>query len=219
MRADIKSLAVSFVRDETDRLTPADFETALDNAVLHYTGDKPRRKVADVVCAGGDTLPLPASWQSDSELLSAEYPIGDNPPSLLPCSIYTAPAGDQLRLGESLGSGAEVRLAFTVAHELTNLIDTIPLKHREAVACWAAAMLLEQLSAAAINDGDSTIQADSTDRRTKSQEYASRARAMKTRYGEVLESLASGGNTVAGTGTTVSWPSRGRLVRGIRRGY
>lgn len=218
MRADIKSIAVSLVRDEADRLTAGDFAIALDLAVAHYGADKPRQAVDDVTSQGGDTLPLPAGWQTDSELLTAEYPIDARPTQYLPCSIYTAPAGAVLRLGEPISAGAQVRLRFSVAHELTTMADTIPFKHREAVACWAAAHLLEQLSAAAINDGDPTIRADSTDRRTKSQEYASRARALKMRYGELLENLNSAGGGVSASGATVSWPSRGRLVRGILRG-
>lgn len=216
MLADLKKLVDALVRDEAERLARADKGTAISLAVARYGTDRPRQKVEDVVCAGGDTLPLPTAWEAESQLVSAEYPIGSVPPTLLPCTIYTAPSGDVLRLGDALAAGAEVRLAFTVAHVVTDQLDTIKPTHREAVAAYAAALLLEELAAAAINDGESTIAADATDRRTKAQEYASRARALKSRYADAL-GLGKDG-TPAPAAATVAWPSRGRLTHGIRHG-
>jgi len=217
MLVDLKKLVDGFVRDESERLTRTDKEGAISLAVARYGKDRPRKKVEDVVSAGGDTLPLPTAWEAESSLLMVEYPIGETPPVLLPCSIYTAPSGDVLRLGDGLAAGAEARLTFTVRHVVSDVLDTVPAGHREAVAAYAAALLLEQLAAAAINDGDSTLQADTTDRRTKAQEYASRARALKTRYGEAMGvGEAGGAGGQAATGTTVSWPGRARLTRGIR---
>lgn len=215
MLNDFKKLVDSLVRDESERLAKSDKETAVGLAVARYGQDRPRCKVADVVAPGGDSLPLPAGWEAESELVSAEYPIGETPPAHLPCSIYTTPAGNQLRPGDTLGAGAEVRLTFTVAHVVSDTLDTVPPSHREAVACWAAAWLLEQLAAAAINDGESTLSADSTDRRTKAQEYASRARALKARYSDTLG--VGNASPQAASGQTAAWPSRPRLTHMIRR--
>ncbi|MDR1995143.1 hypothetical protein [Azonexus sp.] len=215
MLSDLKKLVDGLVRDEVDRLSRADRTAAIGLAVARYGSDRPRQKVEDVVCGGGDSLPLPAAWEPESTLVSAEYPIGSMPPALLPCTIYTLPAGDVLRLGKALDAGAELRLTFTVGHVVSDLLDTIRPAHREGVAAYAAALLLEELAAAAINDGDSTISADSTDRRTKAQEYASRARALKSRYSEVLTLGKEGGP--GAVGTAVTWPSRKRLTDGISR--
>lgn len=216
MLVDLKKLVDGFVRDESERLSLTDKESAIGLAVVRYGTDRPRRKVEDVVSGGGDTLPLPTAWEAESELVTVEYPIGETPPALLACSIYTAPSGDVLRLGDGLAAGAEARLTFTVRHVVSDVLDTVLPGHREAVAAYAAALLLEQLAAAAINDGDSTLQADTTDRRTKAQEYAARARAPKTRYGEAI-GLGSEGAGQAATGTVVSWPGRQRVTQGIRR--
>jgi hypothetical protein len=217
MLADLKKLVDGFVRDESERLTRADKEGAITLAVARYGKDRPRRKVEDVVSAGGDTLPLPSAWESESQLLTVEFPIGETPPTLLPCSIYSAPSGDVLRLGDGLAAGAEARLTFTVRHVVSDVLDTVPDGHREAVAAYAAALLLEQLAAGAINDGDTTLQADTTDRRTKAQEYASRARALKTRYGEAMGvGEAGGASGQAASGTMLAWPGRSRVTRGIR---
>lgn len=215
MLNDLEKLIDSFVRDESSRLTADDQAGAITLALSRYGSDRPRKKVEDVTSAGGDTLPLPGAWETESELVSVEYPIGETPPALLGCTIYTTPAGDELRLGAGLSIGAEARLTFTVAHVVSDSQDTVPPSHREAVACYGAALLLEQLAAAAINDGESTIAADTTDRRTKAQEYASRAKALKARYAEAMGigSGAGGGNSPAAGGQTVAWPGRRRLFK------
>lgn len=217
MLADLLELTESMVRDESNRLITADKLLAVSLAVSRYSSDRPRHVVEDVVSTGGDTLPLPAAWEEESELVTVEWPIGDVPPSLLGASIYTAPSNRVLRLGDALPAGAVARCTFSVRHAISDDIDTIPISHREGVAAYAAALLLEQLAAAAINEGDSTISADTTDRRTKSQEYASRARALKGRYADAV-GLAASGSAPSASGTSVAWGQRPRLTGWIRRG-
>ncbi len=215
MLADILPLVDAFVRDEADRLSLDDRLVAVGLAVSAYSKARPRQLVEDVVSADGETLPLPSTWTEDSDLVGAEYPIGNWPPTPLACSLYTAPAGAVFRLGGAIGVGATVRLTTTAPHVLSDLVDTIRISHREALAAYAAAHLFDQLAAGAINDGDSTIQADSTDRRTKSQDYASRARSLRKIYNDALGIGAEGMAPESG-GTTVSWPTRPRLRNGIR---
>lgn len=214
MFADLLPLVDGFVQDESARLGLDDKRRAVGLAVLRYGLDRPRQQVKDVASAGGDTLPLPEGWTAESDLVGAEYPIGETPPSALTCTLYTTPDGEVFRLGDSLAVGALVRLTFTVPHVVTDRQDTVRASHREALAAYASALLLEGLAAASINDGDSTIAADSTDRRTKSQEYASRARALRKLYDETMGRGAGTGQ--AANGTVVSWPGRKRLSHGIR---
>lgn len=218
MLADLKKLVDGFVRDESQRLSRTDKEIAIQLAVLRYSTDRPRRKVEDVFSGGGDVLPLPSAWQDGSRILSVEYPIGADPACFIPAGIYVTPDGDQLKIADYLSPGVEARVTFTVTHVVSDVADTVLASHREAVAAYAAAVLLEQLSAAAINDGESTIAADSTDRRTKAQEYAARARGLKGRYGDILGVGAPGAGGQAATGVVSQWPSRPRLTGGIRRG-
>lgn len=217
MLADLLALVDGMVRDESGRLTADDRSRAAQLALARYSSDRPREIVEDVISTGGGELPLPDAWQAESELVSAEYPIGQLPLSQLAVSIYMTPSGQVLRTGGAVSAGSSVRLVFSVPHRIDDAVDTVPLRHREAVAAYAAALLLEQLAAASINDGDSSIVADTTDRRTKAQEYASRARSLKTRYSESV-GLGRDGATPAGGGTTAVWPSRQRLTSGIRRG-
>ena len=60
--------------------------------------------------------------------------------------------------------------------------DTVPAHHREAVACWAAALLLDQLAAGHAGDKESTMQADAVDHGSTSGTYAARAAACRKRY-------------------------------------
>ena len=79
-----------------------------------------------------------------------------------------------------------VRSTYTVKHSVTASEDTIPAQDREPVACWAAAILADQLAALYSGGTDSTIQADASPGQTRAQEYASRGRALRKRYFDEL---------------------------------
>lgn len=100
-----------------------------------------------------------------------------------------------------------------VPHVVSGSEDSVPAEHREAVAAYAAALLLEQLAAGAINDGDSTIAADATARRSKADEYRVSARGCRARYADALAGPAAGG----AAGAVVSWGGRSRLRPGWGR--
>lgn len=219
MLADYRTQLAAFVRDEVARLTADDVDRAIALAVVRYGKDRPRQIPADVVCPGGDGLPFPVAWDAESVLISAETPIGDNPPSLVGCSVYATPAGPQLRLVEGQAAGTAVRLTFTVPHTVSASADSIPLIHREPVAAYGAALLLEELSAAAINDADATLNADTTDRRSKAAEYAARSRSLMTRYNQALgigSDAAGSGASQGASGATVSWGRRPRVRPSLR---
>ena len=214
MLADILPLVDAFVRDEVSRLSLDDRLAGIAVAVARYGRDRPRQRVEDVASADGRTLALPSGWSEDSALVGAEYPIGESPPASTPCSLYAAPSGAVFRLDDGVATGSLVRLTYTAPHVVSDTEDSVRPSHREPLAAYAAAFLLDNLAAAAINDGEPTIQADSTDRRTKSQEYAARARALRKMYDETVGRGSEGAQ--AATGTVVSWPGRERLRNGIR---
>ena len=188
--ADFQTLVDGMVRDDETRITTDDRDAAIALAVSRYSGDRPRRLVVDLVADGGHMLDLPAEWQEGfSEIASLEYPIGRRPPAELSPAVwrlYEDPDGLSIMLADSLAAGAEVRCTLTVAHQLDALTDTIPALHREPVAAYAASVLLDQLASATANNTDSTISADSVDRRSQSQEYAARAKAHRQRYLDAL---------------------------------
>lgn len=190
MLTDYQDLVDDLVRDDTGKVTAADRDVAIGLALSRYSQDRPDRKVEDLTGDGTAFLALPAGWQSDfSTLQSLEYPLGNNPPSLVAAGkwrLYDTPAGRQIMLASTVPTGAAVRATFTVRRQLDDAADTIPVDHREPVASYAAALVLDELASLFSGDSDSTIQADAVAHVTKGQEYAARARALRKRYFDVL---------------------------------
>lgn len=187
MLSDYQTLVIALVRDDSGRLSSADRDNAIAAAVRRYSGDRPRRRVDDVTASDANTLPLPAQWVTDfSRVISLEYPIGNRPPTGIDperYGLYTDT--DQvttIMLLDAVIAGADVRCAYTIRHTVTSSLDTIPDADREAVACWAAALLCDQLASIHANAGDVTIQADAVDRGSRAREYANRAKTLRARY-------------------------------------
>jgi hypothetical protein len=210
--ADYQALVTSLVRDDTGKVTTTDRDRAIALAVTRYDRDRPRPKVEDMtIAAGGQLIALPAGWQDDvSSLVSLEYPVGRVPPAALGWRFYREPAALKLMLAVSLPAGAVLRATYTIAHVLDGASDTIPVADREAVASWAAALLLDQLASLFAGDSDSSIGADAVEHRSKAQEYASRARTLRARYFDAL-GIDPKKTVAAGVEVNLTLPdSRGR---------
>lgn len=186
MLADYEQLVTDFVRDDAGRLIVSDKDSAIDLAVKRYSKDRERIEVEDLATTAANALPLPAAWEEAiSELRSLEFPIGNVPPTYLEQDryrIYQDPAGKSIQLQDAQNVGAQIRIAYTISHAVDAAADSIPVKDREPVACWAAAILCDQLAAFYSGGSDSTIQADSAPGQTKAQEYAQRGRDLRKRY-------------------------------------
>jgi hypothetical protein len=191
MLADYEQLVSDLVRDDAARLTPEERRRAIAAAVLRYSTDKPRTKVQDVTPETAQRLPLPAAWEEGfSSLLAIEHPLGQVPPRYLDAGVhqvYDDGAARKILLRQGVEVAANsTRLSFTIRHAVSAAEDSIPLQDREPVACYAAASCCDQLASFYSGGSDSTIQADSVDGRSKAQEYASRARALRKRYFDEL---------------------------------
>jgi hypothetical protein len=191
MLVDYQTLVTELVRDDAAKIANAERDRAITAAVLRYSADKPQMKVQDLTPESSQVLPLPAAWEDGfSALLELEYPIGEIPPAFMKqdrYGIYQDPAAKKIKLADGVAVAANnVRSSFTIMHVVSGAADTIPLIHREPVACYAAASLCDQLAAFYSNSQDSTIQADSVDGRSKAQEYAARARNLRKRYFDEL---------------------------------
>ncbi|MFZ5530298.1 MAG: hypothetical protein ACOY4U_04510 [Pseudomonadota bacterium] len=190
MLVDYQTLASAFTRDDAGKLSADDVDRAIAAAVERYGSDRPRQKVEDVTAAGGKTLALPAGWVDGfSSLVGIEHPIGNVPPDFLPndsYALYQAPSSTVIQVRDGFSAGAVARCTYTIKHVLSANTDTIPLQHREVVACLAASCLCEQLAALYSGDGDSTIQADNVNHQSKAQEFSARARSLRKRYFDEL---------------------------------
>jgi len=187
MLTDYQTLVMNLARDDGGKVSNLQRDEAIDLAVKRYSQDRPREKVEDITPATANLLPLPDAWEADfSALVALEHPIGDHPPSWIPAEkteFYRSPSALQIRVIIGVTVGADsVRATYTIKHTVTALEDTIPVHHREPVACWAAAMLCDQLATFYSAGTDSSIQADSVEQRSKAQEYSSRAKTLRKRY-------------------------------------
>lgn len=187
MLSDFQTLTASLVRDEEGKISVDERDQAIALAVVRYGKDRPREEVEDVTGDGTQYLDLPTLWEAGvSGLRAIEYPIGNIPPSYIEAGawgIYNMPGSVQrIVLQQAVGNGADARLTFTVSHIVSAVADTVPLADREAVACWAAALLCDQLSSLYSGTSDPTIQADSVQHQSKAAEFAKRANSMRARY-------------------------------------
>jgi len=196
MLADYRDLVGDLVRDAVDRLGDEPRDRAIGLAVVQYGKDRPRTEVSDLaaVVTPGDPplahLPLPTGWATGvSAALVVEHPIGHVPPQVLPRHLWSqlaTPTGTVIGLPVGVAAGAMHRLTWTRPHDVGEAVDTVPAADREAVAHYAAALLLDQLAAAASGDVTSTIRADAVDHGEAAPNYAQRARTARQRYHDLL---------------------------------
>lgn len=188
--ADYQTLVTALIRDDTGRIANADRDEAIARAVARYSKDRPREKIEDLAAPGGNRLTLPVGWQADfSTLLAIEYPIGQTPAVVIEqdrYGIYSTPTGDEIKILDAINAADQVRMTYTIRHQVDGANDTIRADDREPVCAYAASLALDQLAAWFTGSSDSTIQADSVDRRSKGADYAARAKTLRGRYFDEL---------------------------------
>lgn len=186
MLVDRIPLVKRLVRDDEDKVTANDIESALTTALKRYSKDRPDANVIDQVGSDSKVLALPSSWQPEfSVVQSLEYPIGEVPASIVDTNeywIYESPTGQEIHLSFSIASTESVRISHTIRRELSHTVDTIRDDDEEAVACYAASILCEQLAAEYSGDSDSSIGIDNVDHGNKAREFALRAKTLRKRY-------------------------------------
>lgn len=185
---DYQNIVGNLARDDAGRLDVDARDTAIALAVIRYSKDRPLSAVEDVASLGGHYLVLPTGWDADSsDVQAVEYPIGNVPPNYLGGNWRNnTPTGVQIGIPSSLTTGELVRMTYTKPHVLEGEIDTLPVRDREAVASYAAAILFDQLAATYSGDTDSTIMADGVNHGDKSGRFASRANKLRQRYFDEL---------------------------------
>lgn len=198
-------LVISLVKDGSNKLVdPADYDNAIVAALARYSKGRPRTLVRDLPGAGGHDLALPVEWSADfSVVASLEYPVGNVPASMLqPAAwcLYVSPVATVIRLSDLSPAATEsIRCTFTALHTE----DTLPIVDYEAVADLAASICLLQLSAAYGNSTDSTIQADSVDYQSKTDQYRRLAETLRVK---ALSALGLNGDDVIPAASVVAPP-------------
>lgn len=208
---DHQAIVDRIARAPTDIVSPSDRDAAIGIALLRYSQDRPLIRVADVTHPGGYFLPLPAGWSLGESLLqSIETPIGSNPPSTLEAGDYQVLLGvgsETIQLSGSIPAGQTARIRFYGPHTVSATEDTVPPRDREALACWAAALLCDQVAAHHAEDRAPTISADRVDYTNPAKEWGRRADACRKRYYELLGIDVSG--MAGGSGAPVPKPAGG----------
>ncbi|SBW12002.1 conserved hypothetical protein [uncultured Alphaproteobacteria bacterium] len=183
MLIDFQTLVDTLVPLTLGDLTAEDRDQAIALAVTRYAADRPRTLVVDVA-AGGAFLALPAGWvEGVSSISGIECPPDAVPPRPIDgWCVEQGLDGRRIRLPYSPAADATVRIAFTAPHVVDETTDTIPAVDREAVANWAAALLLDALSNRFAGDRTPTIASDSVDHASKTRDFAARARTARQLY-------------------------------------
>jgi hypothetical protein len=219
---DYQNLVDNMVRAPAETMKAEDRDMAIELARLRYSSDAERKLTQDVVWAGAGYLgPLPAGWVDGSYLVSGEYPIGQQPLSLIEISIYVTTVDQQLVTTESLPAEATVRVQFAAPHVLQGedvaAVDTIPLAHREAVANYAAHVLFKQLAAHFSGERETSIGADGSNTESRARNYAYRAKECRAAYYGGIGKVDPQGDKAGAAGvagdpaaSVSSWSGRGR---------
>ncbi|WP_238121965.1 MULTISPECIES: hypothetical protein [unclassified Xanthobacter] len=193
MLQELRALVDDLVRDVVGRVGEEARDRAVSLAIVQYGKDRPRTRVSDLVAQDAPVprhLDLPEGWDVEASIaLTIEYPVGHVPPRIMPrhaWAVLVTPAGQVLGLPRAIPAGATCRLTWTLPHEIGEDVDTLPPGDREAVAQYAAAVLLDQVAAMTSGDHSSVIQADAVDHQEAGPNYAARASTARRRYHDLL---------------------------------
>ncbi len=159
--------------------------------IQRYSLDSPMEIVSDVEGNGTNYLDLPVDPKNKavfepnfSILRTIEFPIGQQPPQMVLDSdfrVYRTPQGHQVLINfDTPGPTESVRMTWTARHLSDG--STVPDKDFFAVVDFAASLGAEKLASFYVGTGDSTIQADVVNYRSKSQEMLTLAKALRKRY-------------------------------------
>lgn len=195
--AEIQTKVSSRIQDKAGRLstTPltGDVARCILAALEQYGKDRPLVVVLEIEGAGAFDYPVAdlagfVDGFSSIERIVYPYDEDDQSDEALDAEAYTIkrlPAGLVLRFLEASPAEAESFLVeFTRPHTLDASTSTVPAADDEALADLAAAHCCEELAAHYAQSTDSSISADSVDRRSQSAEYRALAKVYANRYAD-----------------------------------
>lgn len=206
--ADFVAEIPNALSDDANRLG-GNYAPFVERAIIQrYSLDAPLLMVSDIDGNGTNLLPLPIAPGAGGDLpvfepnfsviRSIEYPVGQQPPQYVLDSdlqVYHSPTEYQIMLNfDSPPVGDTLRVRWTARHLPDG--STVPDKDFYAVVDFAASLAAEKLATFYVGTGDSTMQADVVNYRSKSQEMLNIAKAMRRRY---FNHMGIDGDAVGGT--------------------
>jgi hypothetical protein len=184
-------LVTERIRDTAGKLTLADKDSAIQEALTLYSRHRPRRRVQQLSGDGAAfTFALASDFEERFSLIeSIEYPVDQQEPELLDegdFGFYRDLTTGVLKLrffALILAANEKAYVSYTARHTVNDSgQDTAPLADRDAIADLATAILALELAALYGQTSDSTIGADAVDYRSKSAEYRALAARYEDRY-------------------------------------
>lgn len=192
--ADFTAEIPNVLSDDAGRLK-GEYAPFVERAIIQrYSLDAPLEMVSDIKGNGTNLLPVPVAPGEGNDLpvfepnfsviRTIEYPIGQQPPQFVLDSdlrLYRSPSGYNILLNfDAPPEDIPLRVTWTARH----LVDgsTVPDKDFFAVVDFAASLAAEKIASFYVGTGDSTMQADVVNYRSKSQEMLNIAKALRKRY-------------------------------------
>lgn len=213
-------MALSDFRDKTKLktqngtlvLSDTDVDSIVVAALAQFSKDCPYIKVSDISGDGGYDYSLPTTWQDGfSVIKKLEYPAGEREPVYMEPEnwiIYNNGSSKKLRLLNHTPTASEtIRLTYTIAF-LETTIDNIPVSYQDAFCNLAASICCEAIANYYTQSSDSTVDIDSVDYLSKSNDWGSRAKRLRKLY-EIFLSSQEGLQAVSVTGDWDNKPSWG----------
>jgi hypothetical protein len=193
--ADFVAEIPNVLSDDATRVTPDQWTALVVRAIKErYSQDAPLEIVSDVEGNGTTYLPLPVApgagtlpvFEPEFSIIKhIEFPIGQKPPQLILDSdlrVYRAPgvAPTILINFDTPSAGNFLRVTWTARHLADG--STVPDKDFYALTDLAASLGAEKIASFYVGTGDSTLQADVVNYRSKSQEMLNVAKVLRKRY-------------------------------------
>lgn len=154
-----------------------DYDRHILSALDIFSRDYPYIILASITGDGTQLYSTPTGWLNEfSSLLSVEYPSGEIPPSYILNDryeiIHTATGTWKILLRDESPSATETfKVRFTAQRDATN----IPTGYAEALIWLCGALAFTELVNLYIQATDSSINVDSSNNFSKSDEYSNRA--------------------------------------------
>ena len=173
----------------TDDLSALQRAANLQQALKEYSRNAPRVLTADIVASGAYEYSLPASWVSEfSSFLNVEFPADVNQDPLAnqiapeKYGVYKNATVSKLRFYDIVPTTGVIRVTYTGVHAVVTASSTVFSNDFDAVCSLAAGFCCFDLARRYAQDNNSFINADSVDRKTKSDKYLSLGKSLVNEF-------------------------------------
>ena len=206
-RATLLSAAEAYLQDDAAMIghaDPGDLGTAIDRAIERYSQDRPREIVAT---ASGDgsvfDFALPSAWvEGFSRLVRIEYPFPPATGQREPNVVFDGDAPnepEEVQIVQATSSAKKLRfMSVTPASGTDNILivytglhtvhasdsaqTTVRASDEKALALLVASIACEMVASKYAETKDAAYAVDAVDYRSRSSEYAARARQLLRQY-------------------------------------